>query len=119
MTTNVIGASLPGGQAASSTSRYASSGPTSARYGDSTTTSGTPGIWRSKASRTLAAAARSSVMNTARTSSLIERADVDRLDDGPVQARDRDDDPLLAMRRPDDERRVDGQLRASTARTAG
>src|SRR3954454_8923908 len=74
MTTNVIGAGFSGGHARSSTSRYARSGPASARYGDSTTTSGTSGTWRSHRLRSAAAAAGSSLMYTARTSSAMDRA---------------------------------------------
>ncbi len=47
--------------------------PASARYGDSTTTSGTPGTCRSKSARTFAAWSGSSEMNTARMSSPTER----------------------------------------------
>ena len=54
-------------------------------------------------------------MYTARTSSLIEPADVDRLDHRPVEARDRDDDPLLAPRLAADEVRPDGELRRCEA----
>ena len=39
-------------------------------------------------------------------------ADVDRLDDGPVDARHRHDDPLLALRPRDDDVRPDRELRA-------
>ena len=44
-------------------------------------------------------------------------SDVDRLDDGPVEARDRDDDPLLAVRRANDEFGVRRPARASSGRT--
>ena len=73
-------------------------GEMSARYGDSTMTSGTPGIWRSQRSRSASPTSGSSVTNTARTSRLMVPPELDRLDDRAVDAVDRDDHPLLAMR---------------------
>ena len=84
----------PGGQARSRTSRYVTNGPTSARNGDSTTTSGTPGSWRSQRTRSASASSRSSVTNTARTTSVSSAAELDCLDHRPVDARDREHDPL-------------------------
>ena len=115
MTTKVIGSGLSGGQAASSTSRYASSGPASARYGDSTTTSGTPGTCRSKSAR-IAAAPSGSVEIVDGADVVIDRAaDVDRLDRRPVETRDRDDDPFLALGRRHDEGRIDRELTGGAA----
>src|SRR3954471_22741684 len=64
-TTIVVGSSWSGGQARSRTSRYVTTGPTSARYGDSTTTSGTPGSCRSQRCRSCSASSSSVVTNTA------------------------------------------------------
>ena len=113
----MTGASLSGGHAASSTSRYASSGPTRARYGDSTTTSGTPGHLalpllpeRLGVLRLVGDEDGPYVVGD-------RPGDVDGLDDGPVHAGDRDDDAFLAVRGLEDDVLADPQLAARGGRT--
>ena len=105
-----MGSGLSGGQAVSRTSRYARSGPASARYGESTTTSGHA---RHLPFERLAQAhgARLVVGDVDRPDVVADRArDVDGLDHGPVQARDRDDRALLTVQGAHDEVRPDRQL---------
>ena len=78
-------------------------GSTTARKGDSTMTSGTPGSWRTQRSRSASLASASSVTKTARTSWRDDPPEVHRLHDRAVDPVDGDDDPLLAVGAGDDQ----------------
>ena len=119
MTTNVIGSGLPGGHAASRTSRYASSGPGERairRVDDDERNA------RNLALECLAhpGGIRRIVGDVDGPDVVVDRAtDVHRLDRRPVDAVDRHDDPLLPLRRRNDVLPDRPQAGAATGRIAG
>ena len=94
-------------------------GETTARYGDSTMTSGTSGSWRSQR--------RPELLGQLQVVGDVDRpdvagqrpAEVDGLDDRPVDAVDRDDHPLLAVRAGQDAVVADLELLRLERRTGG